>query len=102
MSQLLNQLFEKHFPPEREHRLLESLNNRERMFDQMQETAEKLAPLIRFLMPKTRAYAMAGGSLGGFTIHLCIEDWREQYDFMCKGFGSRCLGVDITWFRRTQ
>lgn len=80
----------------------ERLDNIQRMHDEMQELANVMGPLVRFLMPKTRAYALAGRSLGGFSIHLCVEDWPRQYEFARKGFGSRVVGVDITWFKRVR
>jgi hypothetical protein len=76
------------------------LDNIARIDCEMRELAEVMGPLTRFLMPKTFAYAKAGGSVGGFSIHLCVEDWPKQYEFMMREWGSRCLGVDITWFKR--
>lgn len=79
--------------------LRNSLMALERMVAQGSEfdrRMELLAPLLRLLLPKTRAYANAGRSLGGFSIHLLIEDWPDQF----KAGIDRVWGVDITWFTK--
>lgn len=79
--------------------LRNSLDALERMVTQgsdFDRRMELLAPLVRLLMPKTKAYAKAGRELGGFSIHLLVEDWPEQYEFGI----DRVLGVGITWFKR--
>lgn len=64
-------------------------------FDRRMELVE---PIVRLLMPKTKAAAIIGWPLGGFSIHLLIEDWPDQF----KAGLERVLGVDITWFTKAN
>ena len=87
---------------------LASLDNIDRMCADMHQLTDTLGPLVRYLMPIRRSYGLRYydrtlGEPSSLSIHLCIEDWERQYHYMmAKGWGSRVLGIDITWFTRMR
>jgi hypothetical protein len=76
--------------------LAQSLDNLERKCGEIDQQMKLYGPIARKLMPMTFNIAKQGWPLGGWTIHLCIEDFPDQF----KSGINLCLGVDITWFTR--
>lgn len=73
-----------------------TLDEIERACGDIYQTMWVFGRLMRKLAPMTFAIAKMGWPLGGWTIHLCIEDFPREF----KAGITECLGVDITWYTR--